>query len=106
MFLSSCPIGRLLLGTEAARAPEAASAPDGVGQLADDDDVRGVDALEHELGDAIAGLDGEVGVAEVEEDDLDGPAVVGVDDAGAHVDAVLGREAGAGGYAAVWRRNI
>ena len=37
----------------------------------------------------------------VEQQDLDGAPVVGVDDAGARVDEVLGREAGARGDAAV-----
>lgn len=60
-----------------------------------------VDALNDELGDAVADLDLKVGVAVVEEQHLDGAPVVGVNDAGARVDEVVDGEAGAGGDAAV-----
>jgi len=60
-----------------------------------------VDALEHQLRDPVALLDGEIGVRVVEEEDLDLAAVVGVDDARARVDEVFGRQAGARGDAAV-----
>ena len=65
------------------------------------DNLGSVDALEHQLRDAVALLDGEVGIAVVEEEDLHLAAVVCVDDAGTGIDEVLGGEAGAGGDAAV-----
>jgi hypothetical protein len=52
-------------------------------------DGRRVDSLEDELRDAVAALDGEVDVPEIEEDDAHVAAVVGVDDASSGVDRVL-----------------
>lgn len=88
-----------------ARAAEAARAADALLELLHLDHVGGDDALEHQLGDAVALLDLVVGLGVVEEQHLDLPAVVGVDDARARVDEVLGREAGAGGDAAVYPKE-
>ena len=57
--------------------------------------------LKHKLGDPIALLDLEADVAEIEEQDLERAAIVGVDDASANIDAVFRGEAGAGCDAAV-----
>ncbi len=83
------------------RAAEAAGAAHARVQLGDLDHVGRVDALDDQLRDAVALGDGVVGVAVVEEQDLHLPAVVGVDDARARLDRVLGGEAGAGRDAAV-----
>lgn len=105
-------------GAEAARGPEAAGAPHALLQLGDLEHFRGVDALQDELRDAVTLRDGEVGVGEIEEKDLDLPAVVRVYDAGAggqgvpefcsqrralgiEVSYLLDGEAGAGGNAAI-----
>lgn len=84
---------------------EAAGAALGAVEVLDLANGRHGNALEDELGDAIAlvdctSADGptleltfEVLVIVVEEDDLDLATVVTVDDAGARVDAVLRREA-------------
>lgn len=102
---SAVKADRRLLGgdstAEATRGAKPASAADAVLQLCDLDHVGRVDALEHELRDAVALGDGEVGVRVVEQENLDLAAVVGVDDARAGVDVVLAGEAGAGGDAAV-----
>lgn len=47
------------------------------------------DPLEDELGDAVACLDLEVGIAQVEEEDAQHAPVVGVNHTGTNVDAVL-----------------
>lgn len=70
-------------------------------QSVDLDDVGHRDPLQDELGDAVADVDLELAIAKIEEDDADLAAVIGVDDAGADVDAVLDGEAGARGDAAV-----
>lgn len=82
-------------------ASEAASASDALLELLDLDNLGGVDALEDELGDAVALLDLKVGLAVVEEKNLYLASVVGVNDTGARVDEVLGGEAGSGSNAAV-----
>lgn len=87
-----------LLSAGAAKAARAAHA---LRQLLDLDDVGRHDALQDELRDAVALLDRKVGVGVVKQQHLDLPAVVGVNDARARVDEVLGREAGAGRDAAV-----
>lgn len=89
-----------LLGAVASAA-KATGATNALGELLDLDDVGRDDALEDELGDAVAFLDLVVGLGVVEEEHLDLAAVVGVDDARARVDEVLGGEAGAGSDAAV-----
>jgi hypothetical protein len=81
----------------AASAPKPAFASDSIGQLLHHDDIGRVDALDDELRDSVPLLDGKIGVAKVEQNDLERAAVVGVDDAGASVDAVLCGEAGAWG---------
>jgi hypothetical protein len=62
---------------------------------------RSVDALEHKLGNAVALLDLEVGLAMVEQKDLDRAAVVGINDTGSCIDEVLGSETRTRGNAAV-----
>lgn len=89
----------LLVGAGAA---EAAGAADALLELGDLDHVGGVDALDDELGDAVALADRKVGVAVVEQQHFHLAPVVGVDDARARVDEVLGGQAGAGGDAAVF----
>lgn len=105
-------------GAEAARGPKAAGAPHALLQLGDLEHLRGVDALQDELRDAVTLRDGEVGVGKVKEKDLDLPAVVCVYDTGAggqgvpefccqrralgiEVNYLLDGEAGAGGNAAI-----
>ena len=75
------------------RAAEPPCAADAVLELGDLDHLRRPDALQHELRDAVALPDNKVRGRVVEEQDLDGAAVVGVDDPGARVDEVFGREA-------------
>lgn len=84
------------------RASESAGPTNALLELLDFDHLGGVDALEDELGNAVAFLDGEVDVAVVEQEYLDLSAVVGVDDARSGVDKVLGGEAGARGDTAVY----
>ena len=91
--------------TESTCAPEAASAADALLELLNLDNLGGVDALNDELRDAVALLDLEVGVGMVEEQNLDGAAVVGVDHAGARVDEVLGCQTRARRDAAVLFRG-
>lgn len=93
---------RYLFRVAVAGAAKAARAADALLELLDLDDVGGHDALQDELRDAVAVLDLVVGVGVVEEQHLDLAAVVGVDDAGARVDEVLGRQAGAGSDAAIY----
>ena len=88
-------------GSEAACAPEAASATHALGQLLDDDYFRHHNLLDDQLRDAVAFFDLEVCVAEIGKDHADLAAVVGVDDAGHCVDTVFGGEAGAGGDTAI-----
>lgn len=78
--------GELL--AEATGGPEAAGAAHALLQLGNLDNLGRVDALEHELGDAVALGDGEIGLGVVEEQDLDLATVVGVDDARAGIDEV------------------
>jgi len=82
-------------------AAESSSAPNALLKLLHLDYLRRIDALEYELCDAVALAHGEVGIAVVEQQHLDLAAVVGVNDARARVDEVLGCEAGARGNAAV-----
>lgn len=89
----------------AAGAAKAAGAAHALLELLDLDDLGGVYALDDELGDALALLDLEVGVGVVKEQHLDLAAVVGVDDARARVDEVLGCQAGPGGDAAVYSKK-
>lgn len=84
-----------------ARAPEPAGAPHALLQLLHLEHLGRVDPLNDQLRNPVALLHLKVGLAVVEQQDLDGSPVVGVDDAGARVDEVLGGEAGAGGDAAV-----
>lgn len=79
---------------KAAGGPEATGAAHALLQLGDLDNLRRVDALEHELCDAVALGDGEVSLGVVEEQDLDLAAIVGVDDARAGVDKVSRERAG------------
>jgi hypothetical protein len=65
-------------------------------------DFRVINALEDQLSNAVADLDLEVLFGEVEEDYLDGAAIVGIDYACASVDAVLCSEARAGSDTAVY----
>lgn len=64
-------------------------------------DLRVLDLLEDELRHAVAALDGEVLGRVVEQDHAHVAAVVGVDHAGARVDELLEREAGARRHARV-----
>lgn len=93
-------------GAESSRTPEAAGSSHTRLKLLHDDNFGRVDALDDELGNSITLLDGKIGIAQVEQDDLDLATVVSVDDASARVNAVLGGEAGAGGYAAVFGREM
>lgn len=83
------------------RTPEPAGATHALVELLDLDHGRRVDALDDELGDAVALLHLVVGLAVVEQQHLDVAAVVGVDDARARVDEVLGCQSGAWGDAAI-----
>jgi hypothetical protein len=87
--------------TRSARAAKPAGAPHALLELLHLDDIGRVDALEDELGNAVALLDLVVRLGVVEEQHLHLAAVVGVDDARARVDEVLGRKAGAGSNTAV-----
>lgn len=79
-----------------ASASEATGTTHALLELLHLDNLGRVDALNDELGDAVTLLDLEVGVGVVEQQDLDLTAVVGINDAGAGVDEVFGRETGAG----------
>lgn len=70
-------------------------------QLLNLNDIGRHDPLKHQLSNPVALLYLIVGVCVVEEENLDGPAVVCVDDAGAGIDEVLGGEARAGSNSAV-----
>ncbi|RYO91341.1 hypothetical protein DL766_001988 [Monosporascus sp. MC13-8B] len=83
------------------RAPEPAGAAHALLELGDLDHLGRVDALDDELGHAVALGHGEVGLRVVEQQDLDGAPVVGVDHARPRVDEVLRREPRARGYASV-----
>ena len=83
-----------------AGAPESPRAPLRVRQLLHLHRRDHADLLEDQLGHAIAHLHDEVLPSEVEEDDADVAAVVGIDDAGAAVDHLLHRETAAEGSAA------
>lgn len=85
-----------------ARAAKATSSSDTLLQLLDLDDLGGHDPLEHQLSNSVALLDLIVGVGVVEEENLDGSAVVCVNDTGAGVDEVLGGEARAGSDSAIY----
>lgn len=87
-----------LLGTGASKPASTANA---LLELLDFDDLGGIDALEDQLGDPVAFLDGEIDIAVVEEEDLDLAPVVRVNDARTSVDEVLGGKAGAWGNATV-----
>lgn len=78
------------LGGEAAGGAEAAGAAHALLEFRDLHHLGGVDALDDELGHAVALGHLEFGLGVVEQQDLDLAAVVGVDDAGARVDEVLG----------------
>lgn len=80
-----------------ARAAEAAGAAHAFFELGDLNDLGRVDALDDELGHAVALCHGEVSVGMVEQEHLDLAPVVGVDDASARVDEVFGGEAATGG---------
>lgn len=90
-----------LFGRVVAGAAKPARTTHALLQLLDLLDLGRHDALQHELRDAVALLDGVVGVGVVEQQHLDLAAVVGVDDARARVDEVLRGEAGARRDAAV-----
>jgi len=77
------------------RTPKPAGTADTLLQLRHLNHIRRVDALQHELGNPIALLNSEIGVGVVEQQHLDGAAVIGVDDPRARVDEVLGGETGA-----------
>lgn len=72
------------------RAPKPPRPPHTLLQLLHLQHLGRVNPLDHELGDAVALGDSEIHVRVVEQQDLDLAAVVGVDDAGARVDEVLG----------------
>ena len=78
-----------------ASGPEAVCAAAGVIEVVsrNDDGIGGVYFFDDQLRDLVALLDLEIHLSVVEEDDLDVPAVVRVDDARADGDAVLEREA-------------
>lgn len=109
MVLSlSCPLGQSYArqggggcAAEAAGATKTAGAADRLLELRDLDHIRGDDALKNELGDAVTFGHGEVGLSMVKEKDLHRAPVVGIDHPSARVDEVLGRQARAGGDAAV-----
>lgn len=82
--------GRRAGAAEPTRRTEPAGSAHALLQLGDLEHLRGVDALQDELRDAVALRDGEVGVRVVEQEDLDLAAVVCVYDSGAGVDEVPG----------------
>lgn len=84
-----------------ARAAKATGSSHALLQLLYFDNLGGHDPLEHQLSNSVALLDLIVGVGVVEEENLDGPAVVCVNDTGAGVDEVLGGEARAGSDSAI-----
>jgi hypothetical protein len=87
-------------------ASKAAGTPHALRKLLYLDDFGGEDALQDELGDTVALLDLEVGLGVVEEEHLDLASVISVNDAGASVNEVLGREARTWRNAAVCRSYI
>lgn len=82
----------LIFGSDASRAKAASSAL-GIIQRLDLHNVRGGDALEDELSDAIAALHLESSLGVIEEEDTDVSTVVTIDHAGANIDEVLPRKA-------------
>jgi hypothetical protein len=76
--------------SESSSAAKSSSAPDTLLELLHNDNIRCVDALDDQLSDAVAFLDREVDLAEVEEDHLDLSTIVGIDDTCTRVDAVFG----------------
>lgn len=93
---------RRLFGVSVAGAAKATGATDTLLELLHLLHLGGDDALEDELRDAVALLDLVVGVGVVEQQHLDLAAVVGVNDARASVDEVLGGEARSGSDTAVY----
>lgn len=87
-------------------AAKAAGAAHALLQVSDLDNVGSIDALKDELSYAVSLCDGEIGIGVVEEQDLDLTTVVSVDDAGARVNEVLGRQAGARSDTAIWKKEI
>ena len=88
-------------GTETTRAAETAGTANRILELLDNGHISHDALLDDELGDAVVLLDLEVGVGQVGQDDADRAAVVGIDNAGEGVNAVLVGETGTGGDAAV-----
>jgi hypothetical protein len=74
-------------------APEASITTDTLLEFSDNDYIRRMDALDDQLGDAIAFFDREVGVAEVEQNHLDFASIVDINDSSTYIDAVLGSKA-------------
>lgn len=77
---------------ETSSTTESASTTDALFEFLYDNHIRGIDPLNDELRNAVTLLDREVGVAEVEEDDLDLASVVGINDTSTGVNAMLGGE--------------
>ena len=70
------------------------------------EDGRIHDALKNQLCDAVADVNAKIVLAEIEEENANIPAIVGVNNAGADINTVLEREAGAGRNPAIaTRRN-
>lgn len=86
-----------------ARAAKTSGSSHTLLQLLNLDDIGRHDPLEHQLSNSVALLDLIVGVCVVEEENLDGSAVVCVDDTGAGIDEVLGGEARARSNSAVYK---
>ena len=68
----------------------------GVVQIVHGQKFHGFHFLDEQLGDAVALLDEMFAVGMIEQEDFDFPAVLGIDDARAAIEAVLGGEAAAG----------
>jgi hypothetical protein len=104
-FIISCHVikRRIPHSLVLARAAKATSSSYALLQLLNFDDLGRHDPLEHQLSNTVALLDLIIGICVVEEENLDGSAVVCVDDTSAGVDEVLGGEAGAGGNSAVYK---
>lgn len=78
------------------RATEAPSTSDTLLQFSHDDNFRGIDPLNHQLGDPVPFLDLKIHLGMIEQEDLDRSSVIRIDDPRPRVDEMLDREARSG----------